>query len=41
MAVNSYNLNEEAYNSALDMLNIKGKSAVIYPTGTGKSFIGF
>ena len=41
MAINLYKHNEEAYNSALEMLNTKGKAAVIHPTGTGKSFIGF
>ena len=41
MAINLYKHNEEAYNSALKMLNTKGKAAVIHPTGTGKSFIGF
>lgn len=41
MAINLYKHNEEAYNSALKMLNMKGKAAVIHPTGTGKSFIGF
>lgn len=41
MAINLYKHNEEAYNSALVMLNTKGKAAVIHPTGTGKSFIGF
>lgn len=33
--------NQEAYNSALKMLQTKKKAAVIHPTGTGKSFIGF
>ena len=41
MAANLYKQNEEAYNSALKMLNTRGKAAVIHPTGTGKSFIGF
>lgn len=41
MAINLYKHNEEAYNSAIKMLNMKGKAAVIHPTGTGKSFIGF
>ena len=41
MAVDLYNHNEKAYNSALEMMNRKGKAAVIHPTGTGKSFIGF
>lgn len=33
--------NEEAYRSACTMLKRTGKAAVIHPTGTGKSFIGF
>ena len=32
--------NFEAYNSALEMLEDTGKTAIIHPTGTGKSFIG-
>lgn len=35
MAVNLYKHNEEAYNSALKMLNTKGKTASIHTTGTG------
>lgn len=31
----------EAYSSALEMLEDAGKAAIIHPTGTGKSFIGF
>ncbi|MBP3554295.1 MAG: DEAD/DEAH box helicase family protein [Clostridia bacterium] len=31
----------EAYESALSMLRETGKAAIIHPTGTGKSFIGF
>ena len=33
--------NQEAYEAALAMLLETGKAAVIHPTGTGKSFIGF
>ena len=33
--------NETAYESAEEMLAETGKAAVIHPTGTGKSFIGF
>ena len=36
-----YKHNEDAYDSALKMLNTNGKAAIIHPTGTGKSFIGF
>lgn len=33
--------NSIAYDSAVTMLRETGKAAVIHPTGTGKSFIGF
>lgn len=33
--------NQIAYDSAQIMLEIVGKAAVVHPTGTGKSFIGF
>lgn len=33
--------NQTAYDSAVSMLAETGKAAVIHPTGTGKSFIGF
>ena len=33
--------NEKAYNSVVAMLEETSKAAVIHPTGTGKSFIGF
>ena len=33
--------NKTAYDSAVRMLSETGKAAVIHPTGTGKSFIGF
>lgn len=33
--------NETAYRAVLEMLAETGKAAVIHPTGTGKSFIGF
>ena len=33
--------NQKAYDSAVLMLSEMGKAAVIHPTGTGKSFIGF
>ena len=41
MAIILYPHNENAYLAALDMLRETGKAAVIHPTGTGKSFIGF
>ncbi len=33
--------NKKAYESAVEMLSETGKAAIIHPTGTGKSFIGF
>ena len=36
-----YRHNQTAYEAALAMLEKTGKAAVIHPTGTGKSFIGF
>ena len=41
MAIVLYPHNESAYHAALSMLTVTGKAAVIHPTGTGKSFIGF
>ena len=41
MAIALYPHNENAYHAALAMLRDIGKAAVIQPTGTGKSFIGF
>lgn len=41
MAIELYAHNREAYEAALEMLEKTGKAAVIHPTGTGKSFIGF
>ena len=36
-----YKHNKEAYTAAVNMMEETGKAAVIHPTGTGKSFIGF
>jgi len=33
--------NQSAYDAAIAMLSKTGKAAIIHPTGTGKSFIGF
>lgn len=33
--------NQKAYKAAVSMMEETGKAAVIHPTGTGKSFIGF
>lgn len=41
MAISLYPHNAEAYAAALELLNETKKAAVIHPTGTGKSFIGF
>lgn len=41
MSILLYEHNESAYRAALDMLKETGKAAIIHPTGTGKSFIGF
>ena len=41
MAIKLFEHNLEAYNAAVRMLDTTGKTAVIHPTGTGKSFIGF
>ena len=36
-----YEHNRIAYESAVSMLAETGKTAIVHPTGTGKSFIGF
>lgn len=41
MGISLFQHNQEAYEAALFMLSEKGKAAIIHPTGTGKSFIGF
>ena len=41
MSVELFAHNRKAYDSAVSMLAETGKAAVIHPTGTGKSFIGF
>jgi len=41
MAIELFEHNREAYESAVAMLAETGKACVIHPTGTGKSFIGF
>ncbi|MCD7883551.1 MAG: Helicase associated domain protein [Lachnospiraceae bacterium] len=33
--------NQSAYDAAVDMMKQTGKAAIVHPTGTGKSFIGF
>ena len=41
MSIELYAHNRTAYDAAVAMLTETGKAAVIHPTGTGKSFIGF
>lgn len=41
MGIELYPHNQEAYRSLRKMLAVTGKAAVVHPTGTGKSFIGF
>ncbi len=41
MAIELFEHNKTAYEAAGQMLNETGKAAIIHPTGTGKSFIGF
>lgn len=41
MSMNLFEHNQTAYEASVHMLSERGKAAVIHPTGTGKSFIGF
>lgn len=41
MSIRLFQHNAEAYEAAKTLLESTGKAAVIHPTGTGKSFIGF
>jgi len=41
MGIYLFEHNEIAYDSAVTMMSEVGKAAIIHPTGTGKSFIGF
>lgn len=41
MAIELYGHNRQAYEQAVTTMAQTGKAAVIHPTGTGKSFIGF
>lgn len=41
MSISLFKHNVQAYEAALKMLKETGKAAIIHPTGTGKSFIGF
>lgn len=41
MAISLFSHNETAYLAAASMLAETGRAAIIHPTGTGKSFIGF
>ena len=41
MPISLFEHNEKAYSFAVFLMRKNGKAAVIHPTGTGKSFIGF
>lgn len=41
MSIDLFEHNRQAYGASVTMLDKTGKAAVIHPTGTGKSFIGF
>ncbi|WP_102411416.1 Helicase associated domain protein [Beduinella massiliensis] len=41
MAIQLFSHNMQAYNAVCQMLDSRGKAAVVHPTGTGKSFIAF
>ena len=41
MSIKLFEYNQTAYEVALNLMKETGKAAVIHPTGTGKSFIGF
>ena len=41
MGIILFEHNQKAYDAAYRLMEISGKAAVIHPTGTGKSFIGF
>ncbi len=41
MAIELFEHNQTAYESAVTMLTKQQKAAIVHPTGTGKSFIGF
>lgn len=41
MSLKLFAHNQSAFDAVLDMLDDTGKAAVVHPTGTGKSYIGF
>ena len=41
MEIKLFEHNQQAYKAAVAMLAETGKAAIVHPTGTGKSFIGF
>ena len=41
MKIKLFEHNQIAYQAALTTMKSAGKAAVVHPTGTGKSFIGF
>lgn len=41
MSLKLFEHNQSAFISVIEMLSVTGKAAVIHPTGTGKTYIGF
>ena len=41
MSIKLFEHNQQAHDAALPLMEETGKAAVIHPTGTGKSFVGF
>ena len=41
MSLQLFEHNQAAFNAALEMLHDTSKAAIVHPTGTGKSYIGF
>lgn len=41
MKIELFEHNQTAYHAALAMMKTTGRAAIVHPTGTGKSFIGF
>ena len=39
--ISLYDHNQAAYEAAVELIRETGKAAIVHPTGTGKSFIGF
>ena len=41
MPISLFEHNAKAYSAAVELLCETGKAAIVHPTGTGKSFLGF